>query len=137
MPPVEAHAPIEMAHLGWGIWSQMRRITGASLNGRRPAQIRTSACRGEKLCRSIPKREMSNREAAVAMYSMAQQAVPKGIGQRELDRAQLARKSSRVVTQLGEANSRASSGLGEGGNVSPIAAPPASRRRRSRPPGSR
>ena len=39
--------------------TQIRRITGASLKGRRPAQIRTSACRGEKLCRSIPKREMS------------------------------------------------------------------------------
>src|ERR671911_3012207 len=102
MPPVEAHAPIEMDHLGWGIWSQIRRITGASLNGSRPAQISTSAWRGEKLCRSMPKRAMSKRLAAVAMYSMAQQAVPKGIGQSELARAQLVRKSSRVVTQLGE-----------------------------------
>src|SRR5678815_4149545 len=102
MPPDEAQAPMEMAHLGWGIWSQIRRITGASLNGRRPAQIRTSAWRGEKLWRSMPKRAMSNRLAAVAMYSMAQQAVPKGMGQSELLRAQLARKSSRVVTQFGE-----------------------------------
>jgi hypothetical protein len=36
------------------------------------------------------------------MYSMAQQAVPNGIGQSELLRAQLVRKSSRVVTQFGE-----------------------------------
>ena len=36
------------------------------------------------------------------MNSMAQQAVPKGMGHRLLDRAQLTRKSSRVVTQLGE-----------------------------------
>ena len=50
----------------------------------------------------MPKRAMSNRLAAVAMYSMAQQAVPNGIGQSELARAQLVRKSSRVVTQLGE-----------------------------------
>src|SRR5919109_16566 len=102
MPPVEAQAPIEIDHFGWGIWSQIRRITGASLKGSRPAQINTSACRGEKLCRSIPNRAMSNRLAAVAMYSMAQQAVPNGIGQSEFDRAQLVRKSSRVVTQLGE-----------------------------------
>src|SRR6185437_11873062 len=102
MPPEEAHAPIEIHHLGWGICCQMRRMTGASLNGTRPAQIRTSACRGEKLMRSIPNRARSNRLAAVAMNSMAQQAVPKGIGQREFERAQLVRKSSLVVTQLGE-----------------------------------
>src|SRR5918999_3943278 len=100
MPPVEAHAPIEMHHLGCGICCQMRRITGASLKGTRPAQIRTSACRGEKLIRSMPKRARSNLLAAVAMNSIAQHAVPKGIGQRELARAQLTRKSRRVVTQL-------------------------------------
>src|SRR3954453_7813424 len=102
MPPLEAQAPMEIDHLGWGIWSQIRRITGASLNGSRPAQMSTSACRGEKLCRSMPKRAISKRLAAVAMYSIAQQAVPKGIGHSELARAQLVRKSSRVVTQLGE-----------------------------------
>src|SRR5918912_1146051 len=102
MPPVEAQAPIEMDHFGCGIWSQIRRITGASLKGKRPAQISTSAWRGEKLCRSMPKRAMSNRLAAVAMYSMAQHAVPNGMGQREFARAQLVRKSRRVVTQLGE-----------------------------------
>src|SRR5437867_6564182 len=102
MPPLEAQAPMEIDHFGWGIWSQIRRMTGASLKGSRPAQIKTSAWRGEKLCRSIPNRAMSNRLAAVAMYSMAQHAVPNGIGQREFARAQLARKSSRVVTQLGE-----------------------------------
>src|ERR671928_1597263 len=100
MPPDDAQAPIEMDHLGWGIWSQIRRITGASLNGSRPAQMSTSACRGEKLMRSIPKRARSNRLAAVAMNSMAQHAVPNGIGQREFARAQLTRKSSRVVIQL-------------------------------------
>src|SRR3954451_2063221 len=77
-------------------------MTGANLNGSRPAQMSTSACRGEKLMRSIPKRARSNRLAAVAMNSMAQQAVPNGMGQSELERAQLVRKSSRVVTQLGE-----------------------------------
>src|SRR5687768_2988908 len=102
MPPDEAHAPMEMHHLGWGIWSQTRRITGASLKGSRPAQISTSAWRGEKLIRSMPKRARSKRLAAVAMNSMAQQAVPKGMGQSEFERAQLVRKSSRVVTQFGD-----------------------------------
>src|SRR5947208_5176806 len=99
MPPLEARAPIEIAHLGCGICCQIRRNTGASLNGTRPAQISTSAWRGEKLIRSIPKRARSKPDAAVAMNSIAQQAVPKGIGQSELARDQLTRKSSRVVTQ--------------------------------------
>src|ERR687895_921436 len=98
MPPVDAHAPIEMHHLGCGICCQMRRITGASLKGTRPAQIRTSACRGEKLIRSMPKRARSNLLAAVAMNSIAQHAVPNGIGHRELARAQFTRKSRRVAT---------------------------------------
>src|SRR5918912_1953813 len=93
---------MEMAHFGCGICCQMRRSTGASLNGTRPAQISTSAWRGEKLWRSMPNRARSIRLAAVAMYSMAQHAVPNGIGQREFARAQLVRKSRRVVTQLGE-----------------------------------
>src|SRR3990172_7957013 len=102
MPPEDAQAPIEMHHLGCGIWSQIFRITGASLKGSRPAQISTSAWRGEYARRSIPKREMSNRLAAVAMNSIAQQAVPNIIGQSELARDQLTRSSSRVVTQFGE-----------------------------------
>src|SRR5512146_1308159 len=100
MPPDDAHAPMEMHHLGWGICIQMRRMTGASLNGTRPAQIRTSAWRGEKLMRSMPKRARSNLLAAVAMNSIAQHAVPKGIGQSEFARPQLTRRSSFVVTQL-------------------------------------
>src|ERR671911_2675455 len=138
MPPVEAHAPIEMDHLGWGIWSQIRRITGASLKGSRPAQINTSACRGEKLCRSMPKRAMSKRLAAVAMYSMAQHAVPKGIGHSELARAQLVRKSSRVVTQLGETAETvvtSSSRLPVAGLINPIATLRASIYRRTPPRG--
>src|SRR5215216_3332120 len=102
MLPVDAHAPIAIAHLGCGICCQIRRMTGASLNGTRPAQMSTSACRGEKLMRSMPKRARSNLLAAVAMNSMAQQAVPKGIGHNELARPQFTRKSRRVVTQLSE-----------------------------------
>src|SRR5512147_2143934 len=134
MPPEEAQAPMEIAHLGCGIWSQIFRITGASLNGRRPAQISTSACRGEKLIRSIPKRARSKRLAAEAMNSIAQQAVPKGIGQRELERAQLARKSSRVVTQLGDM-AETSVPDTPAGWLSPIPGPPASRCTRTPPPG--
>src|SRR5918911_4781191 len=100
MPPVEAQAPIEMHHFGCGICCQIRRITGASLNGTRPAQINTSAWRGEKLMRSMPKRARSYLLAALAMNSMAQHAVPKGIGHREFARDQLTRKSMRVVIQL-------------------------------------
>src|SRR5206468_2232732 len=99
MPPDEAHAPIEMHHFGCGICCQMRRSTGASLNGTRPAQISTSACRGEKLMRSMPKRARSYLLAAVAMNSMAQHAVPNGIGHSEFARAQFTRKSSLVVIQ--------------------------------------
>src|SRR3970282_1743333 len=77
-------------------------MTGANLNGRRPAQISTSDWRGEKAMRSMPKRARSYRPAAVAMNSMAQHAVPNGMGQRLLVRAQLTRKSSLVVSQLGD-----------------------------------
>src|SRR5690349_24905379 len=113
-------------------------MIGASLNGSRPAQIRTSAWRGEKLIRSIPKREMSNRPAAVAMNSMAQQAVPKGIGQSELARPQLTRKSSRVVTQLGEIDETvvvSSLRFSVAGLLNPIGVLPASRYRCTPPQG--
>src|SRR3954454_11959271 len=98
MPPDDAQAPIAMLHLGCVICCQIRRITGASLNATSPAQISTSAWRGEKLMRSIPKRARSNLLAAVAMNSMAQQAVPNGMGHNELARDQFTRKSRRVVT---------------------------------------
>jgi hypothetical protein len=75
----------------------MRRMTGASLKGTRPAQMSTSACLGEKDIRSMPKRARSYLLAAVAMNSIAQHAVPKGIGQREFARDQFTRKSRRVV----------------------------------------
>ena len=88
----------------------------------------------------MPKRARSNRLAAVAMNSMAQQAVPNGIGQSELARAQLVRESSRVVTQLGDTAATlviSSPRFGTAGLVNPIAALPASRCRRTPPPGSR
>jgi hypothetical protein len=47
----------------------------------------------------MPNRARSKRLAAVAMNSIAQHAVPNGIGQSEFARPQLTRKSRRVVTQ--------------------------------------
>src|SRR5687768_18053674 len=91
---------MEMHHLGCIICCQIRLRTGASLKGTRLAQMNTSAWRGEKLISSIPNRARSYLPAAVAMNSMAQQAVPKGIGQRELaldQLTQLFRNSNRVV----------------------------------------
>src|SRR5687768_248211 len=100
MPPDDAQAPIEMHHFGCGICCQIRRITGASLKGTRPAQMSTSAWRGEKLMRSMPKRARSYLLAAVAMNSIAQHAVPKGMGQSEFARDQFTSASSFVVTQF-------------------------------------
>jgi hypothetical protein len=47
----------------------------------------------------MPNRARSNLLAAVAMNSIAQHAVPNGIGHNEFARPQLTRKSSRVATQ--------------------------------------
>src|SRR3954447_14318195 len=135
MPPDDAQAPIEIDHLGWGIWSQMRRITGASLKGSRPAQIRTSAWRGEKLIRSMPKRARSKSLAAVAMNSIAQHAVPNGIGHREFALAQLTRKSSRVATHPSCDSGAYATVRLSAGALNPIATPLSSRRIRNRQGG--
>src|SRR3954468_1784058 len=95
--PDDAHAPIEMHHFGCGICCQMRRSTGASLNGTRPAQMSTSACRGENAWRSMPKRARSYLLAAAAMNSIAQHAVPNGMGHNEFLRPQFTKASSLVV----------------------------------------
>ena len=98
----------------------MRRSTGASLSGTRPAQMRTSAWRGEKLSRSMPKRARSKRLAAVAMNSMAQHAVPKGIGQSEPARAQLTSRSRRVVSHPSSAPGATASDRVAGAGLSPM-----------------
>src|ERR671914_734509 len=98
----------------------MRRNTGASLNGTRPAQMSTSACRGEKLMRSIPNRARSYLLAAVAMNSIAQHAVPNGIGQSEFFRDQFTSALSLVVTQFSPPV--ASTDRGSGRGLNPIAA---------------
>src|SRR6476661_9717280 len=122
MPPLDAHAPIEMHHLGCGICCQIRRSTGASLKGTRPAQIKRSAWRGENACRSMPKRARSYLLAAVAMNSIAQHAVPNGIGHSEFLRPQFTNASSLVVIHgsLPVVSMRFGSGRG----LNPIAALP-------------
>src|SRR6266481_7815293 len=112
MPPLEAQAPIEIAHFGCGICCQMRRMIGASLNGTRPAQMSTSAWRGEKLMRSMPNRARSNLLAAVAMNSIAQHAVPNGMGHKEFERPQFTRKSRRVVIHASPPDGSAETILG-------------------------
>src|SRR5215469_16243748 len=98
MPPVEAHAPIAMHHLGSGIWSQIRLTDSAILYVTVPATIMQSDWRGEKRITSDPNREMSNRLAPTAINSMAQHARPIGIGQTEFLRNQLRAASTVVIT---------------------------------------
>src|SRR6185369_479185 len=92
--PLVAQAPMEMTHLGSGICSQSWRMTGAILFETRPAMIIRSAWRGDGRKTSAPKRAISNRDAHIAIISMAQQAKPKVIGQTEFLRAQLIAASS-------------------------------------------
>src|SRR5580658_7717910 len=96
-PPVEAHAPIEMHHLGSGICCQIRCRTGNIFITTRPATIIKSHCRGLKRKTSEPKRAISCRLAPTAINSMPQQAVAKGIGHRLFFRHQLTSASSLVV----------------------------------------
>ena len=66
----------------------------------RPATINRSLWRGLKRMASAPKRARSKREEAVAISSMPQQAVAKGIGHSELRRAQFTTFLSWVVRKL-------------------------------------
>jgi len=59
-----------------------------------------SLWRGEKRMTSAPNRAMSYRAHEAAMSSMAQQARPIGMGQREFLRIQLMEASSVVMTTL-------------------------------------
>jgi hypothetical protein len=64
-------------------------MTGAIFCETRPAMIIKSDWRGDPRNTSAPNLEMSYREAAMDIISIAQQARPKDIGQIELRRAQL------------------------------------------------
>src|ERR1017187_2154595 len=88
-PPTLEQAPMEMHHLGSGIWSQMRFRTGPILRVTVPATIMRSDCRGLGRKTSAPNRAMSKREVLEAIISMAQQAKPNVSGQSADLRAQL------------------------------------------------
>src|SRR5262245_14017683 len=71
---------------------------GAIFNVTVPAMMIRSDCRGLGRKMPAPKRSMSNRDAPVAIISIAQHANPKVIGHRADLRAQLNTKSAAVVT---------------------------------------
>ena len=58
-PPQVAHAPMAMAHLGSGIWSQSFLTRGAIFFVSVPGTIIKSAGRGEERKTSLPTRAMS------------------------------------------------------------------------------
>ena len=83
----------------------MRCSTGSIFITTRPATIIRSHCRGLKRNTSAPNRARSCLEAPVAMSSMPQQAVAKGIGQRLFFRHQLASSSSLLTTTFSGSSS--------------------------------
>src|ERR1700744_4544552 len=87
MPPLDAQTPIEITHLGSGIWSQICRSTGAIFWLTRPATIIRSASRGVDPVFSMPNRAMSCRGPPVCIISMAQHARPNVAGHTERARA--------------------------------------------------
>jgi hypothetical protein len=66
----------------------------------RPETIMRSDCRGEKRMTSEPNRAMSYRPERVAIISMAQHAVPNGMGHRAFFRAQATTADTVVVNAL-------------------------------------
>src|ERR671934_2099644 len=97
MPALEAHAPIEITHLGSSIWSYRRRMTGAILIDTRPDRMSMSAWRGDARDTSAPKRARSFRgEPITEIISIAQHARPKVAGHTALARAQFLAFSSLV-----------------------------------------
>jgi len=95
-PPEIAQFPIAMTHFGSGICSHRRLTTGAIFLVTVPATMNKSACRGEARNNSIPKRERSYREHAVATISIAQHARPEPSGHKEFFCAQQMNSSSLV-----------------------------------------
>src|SRR5664279_689191 len=97
----------------------MVRSTGAILLVMVPRISIMSLWRGLKRMASAPKRARSYLEAAMLMNSMAQQAVPKGSGQRLFLRPQLTTASRRVVTTASLMSSSAISALPLEGALAP------------------
>ncbi len=88
-PPTLEHAPIEIHHLGSGIWSHTRLRTGAIFKVTVPATIIRSDWRGDGRNTSAPNRAMSKRDVVDAIISIAQHARPNVSGQIADLRAQL------------------------------------------------
>ena len=95
-----AHTPIEITHFGSDIWSYNRRSGTAIFQVTVPATIIRSDWRGVARKASIPKREISNLDIAVAIISNAQQASPNCIGNSEDLRAQFSKVSTEVTMML-------------------------------------
>src|SRR4051812_38260768 len=93
-----AQAPIAITYFGSAIWSYNLLRTGAILFTMVPAMMITSACRGEALATSKPKREKSYFADATAIISIPQQLVANVSGHNELERAQLIISSSLLNT---------------------------------------
>src|SRR6202012_5150098 len=89
---------MEITHLGSGICSYKRRITGAIFCETRPAMIIRSLCRGDGLKTSAPNLAMSYREPPIDIISIAQHAKPKVMGHTEFFRTQLIAASSEAST---------------------------------------
>src|ERR671914_1506560 len=85
-PPQLEHDPNEITYFGSGIWSYTRLSAGAILSVTVPATTRRSACRGPWANGMTPRRMKSCFDVEVAMSSIAQQASPKFITQREYRR---------------------------------------------------
>src|ERR671934_811045 len=85
-PPQLEHDPKEMTYLGSGIWSYTRFSAGAILSVTVPATTSRSAWRGPCANGITPSRMKSCLGVETAMNSMAQQASPKFMTQREYRR---------------------------------------------------
>src|SRR5690606_16365112 len=83
IPPLEAQAPTAITQRGSAICIYTCRNTGAIFFAMVPITNSISACRGEKLGRSAPKRARSYVAPIVAINSMPQHDVANGKGHRE------------------------------------------------------
>src|SRR6516225_5850864 len=102
---------MEMTHFGSGIWSYTRRTMGAIFSVTVPATMIRSDCLGLGRKIPAPNRSISNREAPVAIISIAQHARPNVIGQSADLRAQLKTKSTDVVMMFFSKRSSIQAGI--------------------------
>jgi hypothetical protein len=94
---------MEITYLGSAICSYNLLIRSAILKVTVPATIITSDWRGDGLG-NIPNRSRSYPEAKVDIISIAQQAIPKPMGQREDNLAQLMTSSAFAMIMPPDSN---------------------------------